>query len=110
MAGDSLRISVREGIDAVLLILLDALENGDEDSWAIAKSLTEDRSDLMHKMRNFYWELEPPLDSVQRTNVLTITNSVEQVFFLLTKLTSELDHRDRRYANQTIRGASPDVY
>ena len=110
LAGDSLRISVREGIDAVLLILLDALENGDEDSWAIAKNLTEDRSDLMHKMRNIYWELEPPLDNVQRTNVLTITNSVEQVFFLLTKLTSELDHRDRRYANQTIRGASPDVY
>lgn len=90
-ARGTLRTSICEGVDAVFLSLLDAIDTGDEDFWTFAKELTGDRSELMRKMRGEYWETEPPLDDAQRSHVIAITNAVEQVFFLLSKLVQEFD-------------------
>ena len=45
----------------------------------------------MRKVRKEYWEKEPSLDSVPQVQVITITNAVEQVFFLLSKLVQEIN-------------------
>ena len=55
------------------------------------KELTGSRSELLRKVRNEYWGKEPSLDTVQHSQVTTITNAVEQVFFLLSKLVQELN-------------------
>ncbi len=88
---DNLRGTVCEGVDAVLLQLLDAVEDGDRHDWATAKELTGDRSEMMREMRNKYYSVDPSLDGGQRGRVIRITNAVEQIFFLLSKLVHEFD-------------------
>ena len=55
------------------------------------KELTGDRSEQMREMRNEYWKTAPSPDAGQLSRVITITNSVEQVLFLLSKLVQELE-------------------
>ena len=110
-ARGTLRTSLCEGIDAVFLSLLHAIDTGDEDFWTFSKELTGDRSELMRKMRNEYWKTAPPLDDAQHSRVIAITSSVEQIFFLLSKLVKELDDSSilstrvlvREYAQSPIR-------
>ena len=89
--GGTLRVSICEGVDAVLLSVLEAVETGGEDRWMYLKELTGDRSEQMRKMRNEYWKTAPSPDAGQLSRVITITNSVEQVLFLLSKLVQELE-------------------
>ena len=90
-ASGALRTSICEGVHAVFLSLLEAIDTGDEDFWAFAKTLTGGRSALMRKMRDDYLDAEPPFDDAQRGQIIAITNTVEQVFFLLSKLVQEFD-------------------
>ena len=85
------RTSISEGVDSVLVALLDALETNDELSWYIARQLTRDRSEIMRKIRNEYLEMDPPLRKSELLNILLITNTVEEVFFLLSKLESDFN-------------------
>ncbi len=90
-ADRTLRTGICEGVDAVFLSLLFAIESGDDDLWPIAKKLTDDRSDVMSRMRRTYWQSELSANEVERARIMEITNTVEQVFFLLSKLVLELD-------------------
>ena len=85
------RTSICEGVDSVLLSLLDALETNDELSWYIARQLTRDRGAMMRKIRNEYLEMDPPLGKSELLSILLITNTVEEVFFLLSKLESDFN-------------------
>ena len=104
------RVSAR-GSTRSSLSLLHAIDTGDEDFWTFSKELTGDRSELMRKMRNEYWKTDPPLDDAQHSRVIAITSSVEQIFFLLSKLVKELDDSPilstrvlvREYAQSPIR-------
>ena len=90
-ADRALQASICEGVDAVFLSLLHAIESGDEELWAIVKELTGDRSGLMSNMRRTYRKAEQTLDEAERTHIVEITNTVEQIFFLLSKLVREVD-------------------
>ena len=85
------RTSICESVDGVLLSLVDAMESGDRMDWDIARRLTGDRGELMRRMRAQYLEMDPPLRDVDLINVLLITNSVEKVFFLLSKVENEFN-------------------
>ena len=87
----ALRTSICEGVDAVFLSLLHAIESGDDELWPIVRTLTGDRSSLMSGMRNTYWKREQSLDESERVRIVEITNTVEHIFFLLSKLVRELD-------------------
>ena len=87
-----LRASFTEGIDAVLLSMLHAVETGDKDAWKLAKKLTGNRRKQMSTMRRRYLEMEQFLDDRQRAQLITVTNSAEQTFFLLSKLAQEFDN------------------
>ena len=83
--------SIREGVDSVFLSLVDAIEAGDESTWYLASRLTGDRGELMRKMRIQYLEMTPPLRKIELINVQLVTNAVEEVFFLLSKIELDLN-------------------
>ena len=88
----SLRTSFTEGIDAVLLSMLHAVETGDKDAWKLAKKLTGNRGEQMSTMRRRYLKMERFIDDGQRAQLITVTNAAEQTFFLLSKLAQEFDN------------------
>lgn len=87
----ALRTTICEGVDAVFLSLHYAIESDDDELWPMVKKLVDDRSDLMSNIRRTYWQSEQPLDEAERARIVEITNTVEQIFFLLSKLVRELD-------------------
>ena len=62
------------------------MEIDDGPSWELASKLVGDRSELMREMRFQYLEMDPPLKKRDLINIFLITNTVEEVFFLLSKL------------------------
>ena len=85
------RMSMCEGVDSVLMSLVDAIETDDRMSWEMASQLIGDRGAMMRKMRLQYLDMDPPLLELEQTNVLLITNAVEEVFFVLSKLEMDLN-------------------
>ena len=85
------RTSIRESVDAVLLSLVDAMENDDRMSWDIVKQLTGDRGEMMREVRTHYLELDPPLRKLEQIDVLLITNAVEETFYVLSKVQQEFN-------------------
>ena len=88
---DEFRTSILEGVDSVFLSLVDAMDADDGMSWHLASRLTGDRSELMRKIRVHYLDLDSPLRKVEMINVLLITNAVEEVFFLLSKIEADFN-------------------
>jgi len=86
---DQFRTSIRESVDAVLLALSDAMESDDRTSWKMVTQLTGDRAEMMRSVRTHYMESDPPLKERDLIDVLLITNAVEKVFFVLSKLERE---------------------
>ena len=86
-----LQVSICEGVDGVFLCLVDAMETDDRPSWDLAGRLTGDRGEQMRKMRVQYVEKDPPLQRLDLIDMLLITNSVEEVFFLLSKLEADFN-------------------
>ena len=87
----ALRTTICEGVDAVFLSLHYAIESDDDELWSMAKKLVDDRSDLMSNIRRTYRQSGQLLDEAERARIVEITNTVEQIFFLLSKLVRELD-------------------
>ena len=90
-ATGQLRTTICESVDGVLLLLADAADSGDPTDRAVAKRLTGDRVEMMRGLRTRYLQHDPPLRKIELVNVLLVTNSVEEAFFLFAKLESELD-------------------
>ena len=97
---DQIRMSMCEGVDSVLLSLVDAIEADDRMSWEMASQLIGDRGAMMRKIRLQYLEMDPPLQELEQINVLLITNAVEEVFFLLSKL--EMDFGEYSDAEEYV--------
>ena len=83
--------NISEGVDSVFLSLDSAMESEDRQSWDIATQLTGDRGALMRTMRGRYLEADPPLPKLDMANILLITNAVEEIFFLLSKLEEDFN-------------------
>ena len=90
---EGIRMSLCEGVDSVLLSLVDAMETDDSMSWDMARQLTGNRGPMMRKVRVQYLEGDPPLRKLEQINILLITNAVEEVFFLLSKLEMDFSAR-----------------
>ena len=60
-------------------------------SWDLARRLTGDRGEMMREIRTKYLETDPPIPPVDLIHVLLITNSVEEAFFLFSKLENEFN-------------------
>ena len=86
-----LRTTICESVDGVLLALVDAMDSDDPMTWDITRELTGDRSEMMRDLRTRHLEWDPPLPHLELINVLLITNSVEEAFFLFSKMENEFN-------------------
>ena len=86
-----LRTTICESVDGVLLSLVDMAGSDDPTDRALAKNLTGDRGEMMRDLRKRFLQQDPPLQRGDLVNVLLITNSVEETFFLFSKIEKELD-------------------
>ena len=85
------RTTICESVDGVLLSLVDAMETDDPVTWDLARRLTGDRGEMMRDIRSRYLEWDPPLQHLELIRVLLITNSVEEAFFLFSKMEKEFN-------------------
>ena len=89
------RGDICEGVDALLMSVIHAMESGDEASWTMAAQLIGDRRAQMREMRARYVGLATPLLQQELAKVLFVTNAVEETFFLMSKLEAEFNPYSR---------------
>ncbi len=83
-AGDLGR-NMLESVDFLVLSAIDALESGDVMDIAMLASMTQDRSEMMAKLRKAYFEAEHELSNSARSFVLDITMLLENVVKTLSR-------------------------
>ena len=81
-----LKDTLRESADAALMTLIEALEAGDEFSWDAAHHVSQDRSELMSRVRSRYYAQHPQFNEEQVRDVLLATNAFEEFFYSLRHL------------------------
>ncbi len=80
-----------EGLDALLLITLDAMESGDAMDRELLLGATDDRGDNMERIRKTYLSSESALDLNAKTTLLYITGLFERTVWMLNRLARLLD-------------------
>lgn len=89
-AHSSLRTSILEGVDAVLICLIEAVQTDDDDLWSYVRHLTAERGEPMRKVRTVYASGDGATRGEGESgSFIAVTSSVEQVFLILGKLTEE---------------------
>lgn len=89
-ATDRLRYALLEGIDTVVQSLVEGLTSNESEDWKIAVQLTGDRSELLRRIRSRHISDETSLSEASQADVLTVTNTAAEIFFLLSRLTLEM--------------------
>ncbi len=85
------RDSMCEGVDSVFLAFDDALKEGDPTSWNITRTLCGDRGETMRRLRSQYTESNLDLEKSDLLTVFLVTNTAEDIFFLLSKLEEDFN-------------------
>ena len=92
---DTWSLALVEGIDAVLLVLMDTLGSDDAAAWPSTTQLMGDRSEMLRNLRDTYLKDEAGLAADERTQVLKLAGLAEHVFLLMTQLTHEYRQASR---------------
>ena len=92
-SGEQLRDAMVEGIDVVVLTIIEGLNSGNPEDWATAKQLTDDRSDVLRRLRSSYMSQDssPDLSDAFQANIIEVTNTAGEIFFLLSRLLREVE-------------------
>ena len=90
-SGTRLRGVMVEGIDTVILTIVDGLNSNNPEDWATAKRLTDDRSDVLSQLRISYMSQDgsPNLSDAALATIVRVTNTAGEIFFLLSRLLVE---------------------
>ena len=93
-SGERLRGVMVEGIDTLILTIIDDLNHDNQEGWANARELTDDRSEVLRKLRSTYISQEDPssLSDATQANILKVTNTAGEIFFLLSRLLREVEN------------------
>lgn len=75
-----------EGLDAILLTSLDALEGKDPQDVELLMQITADRGDLMERVRNTYLASEGGLELQEKSLLLYVTNLFERIVWMLRRI------------------------
>ena len=94
-AGDSattrrLTDSVVEGLDAVLLTVVEAMGPDAEDDRMLLRRMTGDRGALMRRLREQYLAGDDSLTATEKMAILNITNLTERASWLISRLVEAL--------------------
>jgi hypothetical protein len=88
----ALRASLVEGLCTVLLVLSDAVQDGDHD-YAIALALTSDRASVMEGVRAGFIGAEGGLGPESQTRLLPATSVFERVIWLANRYAIALERQ-----------------
>jgi phosphate:Na+ symporter len=91
-AARALRASLVEGLCTVLLVLSDAVQDGDHD-YAIALALTSDRASVMEGVRASFIGAEGGLGPESQTRLLPATSVFERVIWLANRYAIALERQ-----------------
>ena len=83
-----------EGIDVVVLTIIDCLNSNNPVDWATAKQLTDDRSEVLRRIRTNYISQDDSsdMDEAFQGNILETTNTAREIFFLLSRFLREMEN------------------
>ncbi|GAI63905.1 unnamed protein product, partial [marine sediment metagenome] len=70
--------NVVEGLHTILLTTVDAMESPEEYNIDLLISITEDRGDLMERIRKMYLTSERGLEVADKSTLLYLTNLYER--------------------------------
>ncbi len=82
--------SVVEGLDAVLLTVVDAMGPDAEDDRMLLRRMTGDRGALMRRLREEYLAGDANLTAAEKMAILNITNLTERASWLISRLVEAL--------------------
>ena len=82
--------SVVEGLDAVLLTVVDAMGPDGADDRLLLRRMSGDRSALMRRLREEYLASDTGLSAADKMGILTITNLTERASWLINRLIDTL--------------------
>ena len=82
--------SVVEGLDAVLLTMVEAMGPDGEDDRALLRQMSGDRGALMRRLREEYLESDASLAAADKMTILTLTNLTERASWLISRLVEAL--------------------
>jgi len=75
-----------EGLDFVLMTAVTALETGEREAIEMLVTITEDRGDLMERVRQNYLEESPNVGTADRAVLLQVTSTFERVVWMAQRL------------------------
>ena len=81
-----------DGIDAVILVIIDGLTSRDPDDWRTAIQLTGDRSQLLSRIGADYMSGDSSIGDAAQASILKVTNTTVEIFFLFSRLTREIEN------------------
>src|SRR5262249_16759115 len=87
-----------EGLDFVLMIMIQTLESGDHESFSLLLRITEDRGDMMERIRQDYLAEARSVGTADLAVLLEVTSVFERVIWM-TQRFARLIHvgqRDRQ--------------
>ena len=82
--------SVVEGLDAVLLTVVDAMGTDGADDRVLLRRMSGDRGALMRRLREEYLASDSGLSAADKMGILTITNLTERASWLINRLIDTL--------------------
>ena len=82
--------SVVEGLDAVLLTVVEGMGPDGADDRALLRRMSGDRGALMRRLREEYLANDASLAAAEKMAILTITNLTERASWLINRLVEEL--------------------
>ena len=85
-----LRDSLTEGIDTVVLAVVDGLTSPDPEQWSMVLDLTGDRTEMLRRIRSSDLPDETDLSDEGRAALLQATNTAAEIFSLLHRLTKQM--------------------
>ncbi len=81
--------NVVEGIDAVLLTMVDALGDGLGEDRALFRAMTRHRGEVMHGLREAYLAADAQLSTAEKGTILIVTNLAERALWLLGQIAEQ---------------------
>lgn len=82
--------SVVEGLDAVLLTVVEAMGPDGEDDRILLRRMSGDRGALMRRLREEYLASDASLAAADKMTILTVTNLAERASWLINRLVDAL--------------------
>jgi phosphate:Na+ symporter len=84
---EDIRVALVEGLDAVLLSFVDAMESGDPEDMALIQRITGDRGDLMEGVRRQFLSDETvTLGREEKLGLLQLTGLFERLIWMLREM------------------------